>query len=153
MRSAIPVGLSALLLVGLGAGSVVAQDSPDRIDLPDGWRPEGVTVLDGTLYAGSLGDGAIWAIDPTTASATGQLFARAHVIRNSAGTITALRLDEALETATLIAELTHEDLDTPTTAALIGDDLWAINPRFGAPAVADTEYWITRLDSVTGAEG
>jgi DNA-binding beta-propeller fold protein YncE len=309
VRHMLPAGISGLLIVGLMAVPVAAQSDADRLDLPSGWRPEGVTALDGHIYAGSLGDGAIWIIDPGVPDSPGRLFApgepgrvtvgvdasadgqtiwaaggrtgeiRAYdvdtgewttwgngdsgflndvaatenavyvtdsfvpqllalpvisdeqrgpaapferipltgdleyidgafnvngivaapaglivvsstlgalfrvdpetgetfaidsgdvalrggdgleldgnllyVVRNSANTVTVLRLDEALTSATLVAELTHDDFDTPTTAALIGDDLWVVNARFGAPAGADTEFWLTRLDAAAGED-
>src|SRR4051812_3011915 len=37
---------------------------PDRIDLPDGWQPEGITTDKRHLYGGSLADGAIFVADP-----------------------------------------------------------------------------------------
>jgi hypothetical protein len=46
-----------------------------------------------------------------------------------------------------VAELSHDGFDTPTTAALIGDDLWVVNARFGGPTGAETEYWVTRVDA------
>jgi hypothetical protein len=63
-----------ILLLGLVMGlslvvapAVAAHDSdghhrlPSRIDLPDGWQPEGITAGRGaTFYVGSLADGAIW---------------------------------------------------------------------------------------------
>ena len=306
MRRHLPAAISGLLIVGLIAAPAVAQDEADRLDLPGGWRPEGVTALDGEIYAGSLGDGGIWVIDPGADDATGRLFApgaeghvtvgidaspdgrtiwaaggpsgevRAYdvatgeavtwsldgsgflndvaatddavyvtdsfvpvlhvlppltddavaggdadapvalplsgdiaytegdfnvngivaapgglivvhstlgalfrvdpetgetftidsgdvaltggdgleldgdtlyVMRNSANTVTVLRLDDGLTSASLVAELTDDDLDTPTTAALLGDDLWAVNARFGATATPETEYWLTRLDA------
>jgi sugar lactone lactonase YvrE len=36
------------------------HDLPDRVELPDGWRPEGITTDGRSLYVGSLVDGAIW---------------------------------------------------------------------------------------------
>jgi hypothetical protein len=42
------------------------HDRPDRIDLPDGWRPEGITTDGRQLYVGSLADGAILRADPRT---------------------------------------------------------------------------------------
>jgi sugar lactone lactonase YvrE len=39
---------------------------PDRINLPDGWQPEGITTDGKKLYVGSLVDGAIWKADPRT---------------------------------------------------------------------------------------
>lgn len=34
--------------------------APDRVDLPDGWQPEGITTDGRRLYVGSLAGGAIW---------------------------------------------------------------------------------------------
>jgi sugar lactone lactonase YvrE len=67
-----------LLLVPLVAGLVLATGAPaggapgaparpafpDRVDLPDGWAPEGITAGRGTsVYVGSLANGAIWRAD------------------------------------------------------------------------------------------
>ena len=41
----------------------------------------------------------------------------------------------------------------PTTLALLGDDLWAVNARFGTDPGPETEYWITRLDAIEGSDG
>ena len=58
--------IAALLALFLLAAPVAAHHSPPRdhfpprIDLPDGWRPEGITAGRGTTaYVGSLADGAI----------------------------------------------------------------------------------------------
>jgi hypothetical protein len=75
VRRVFPAGLSALFIVGLAALPVGAQDQADRLDLPGGWSPEGVTAIDGTLYAGSLGNGAIWTIDTAAEDIAGQRFA------------------------------------------------------------------------------
>ena len=53
---------SALLLVPAAA----AAQAPDRIDLPNGWAPEGITTDGSSLFVGSLADGAIWRGDPAT---------------------------------------------------------------------------------------
>ena len=39
---------------------------PDRIALPKGWQPEGITTDRRSLYVGSLADGGIWVIDAKT---------------------------------------------------------------------------------------
>jgi hypothetical protein len=43
-----------------------AHDLADRIDLPDGWRPEGITTDGRSLFVGSLANGAILRADPRT---------------------------------------------------------------------------------------
>lgn len=55
------------LTVAAGAAPVAAHESdnaarfPARIDLPNGWAPEGITAGRGTtVFVGSLVDGAIW---------------------------------------------------------------------------------------------
>jgi len=47
---------------------------PERIDLPRGWQPEGVTTDGHSLYVGSLKDGALWKGDPC--STRGRVLAR-----------------------------------------------------------------------------
>jgi hypothetical protein len=70
-------GAAVLLVVGAtpawGQAESPAAQSPapmaetaDRVDLPAGWSPEGITSLDGSLYVGSLADGAIWRVDAAT---------------------------------------------------------------------------------------
>ncbi len=52
--------LTLTMVVGTGAAAA-AGPFPARIDLPDGWMPEGITSGPGTtFYAGSLANGAIW---------------------------------------------------------------------------------------------
>jgi hypothetical protein len=59
---------------------------PARIDLPDGFQPEGIESQGGRLYAGSLATGAIWQADSRTgagrylvAGATGGSAAGLHI--------------------------------------------------------------------------
>lgn len=62
------------LLVAAGAAPVAAHDAehdsagfPARIDLPNGWAPEGITAGRGTtVFVGSLANGAIWKGDVRT---------------------------------------------------------------------------------------
>lgn len=307
MRRLIPAGIAGLLSIGLVAVPVAAQaEGLDRIELPDGWAPEGITTDGDLLFAGSLANGAIWQADPTTGegeilaaggegqiaagiehdaygrlwtaggptgmvrsydSTTGELLATypfeggflndvaatpeaiyitdsfvpqilviplgeagelpepeaatalplsgdleyvdgfnlngivaapaglvvvhsgkgelyrvdpatgvsalidtgevplsagdglelggdtLYVLRNSSNLVVALALDEAAETASFLGERTSDDYDVPTTLALVGDDLWAVNARFGTDVTPETAYWITRVDAVEGADG
>ena len=61
-RRALAALLALILLAVVGAAPVAARgpDLPTRIDLPDGFRPEGIESLGKWLYTGSLVDGAIW---------------------------------------------------------------------------------------------
>jgi sugar lactone lactonase YvrE len=58
MRRIVLAVAAAMLLIGLPAA---AATFPDRIDLPDGFAPEGITIGEGgTFYTGSLLDGSIY---------------------------------------------------------------------------------------------
>ena len=307
MRRALPATTIGLLTLGLVAAPVTAQDGElDRIDMPNGWAPEGITTDGTSLYAGSLADGSILQADPVTGatsvlvegadglvvagleyddygrlwaagattsevrvydadsgellasypfdggflndlaatadavyvsdsvvpqvavvplgedgalpapedtttlpitgdmeygdsfnangivatpvglvvvhSGLGQLYrvdptsgesslidtagveltagdgleldgSMLHVVRNRMNAIVILELDEALASATLVGEATSDDFDVPTTVARLGDDLWAVNARFGTEATPDTEYWMTRVDAPNGDDG
>lgn len=65
-RLVLLTALAATLMVGL-APVTSAANFPARIDLPDGFQPEGITTGAGNrIYVGSLADGAIWAGDART---------------------------------------------------------------------------------------
>ena len=68
------LGLSALILglVGTPASAATTSDTsasgtttkpvfPTRIELPNGFRPEGIAIKGSTAYFGSLADGDIYA--------------------------------------------------------------------------------------------
>jgi hypothetical protein len=64
---ALTLTLALTLCLSLAAGAVAAASFPERIDLPDGWQPEGITDGPGTtVFVGSLADGAIWSGDVRT---------------------------------------------------------------------------------------
>lgn len=55
------MALSITLVPTAGAHGGDRPDLPARIDLPDGWQPEGITsAFRSRLYVGSLANGAIW---------------------------------------------------------------------------------------------
>lgn len=62
MKRRLATILAIVLLLVTAAGPVAADHRfPARIDLPDGWAPEGITAGRGTtVYVGSLANGAIW---------------------------------------------------------------------------------------------
>ena len=70
-----------------------------------------------------------------------------YVVRNRLNQVAVFELDEGVTTATLTTELTSDDLDVPTTAALVGADLWAVNARDFGQGGPEVEYWITRLET------
>jgi len=60
------LAVTALLVVAAGP-AVAAAPGPNRIDLPNGWSPEGITAGPGsTVYVGSLANGAIYQADVRT---------------------------------------------------------------------------------------
>ena len=60
MLIALGLGLSLALAPAVVAHEASTADVPARIDLPNGWQPEGIASWGKWLYAGSLKDGAIW---------------------------------------------------------------------------------------------
>jgi hypothetical protein len=63
------VVIAALGLVtgAMQPAAAQTQSFPPRIDLPNGWQPEGITTGRGTtVYVGSLANGAIWRGDVRT---------------------------------------------------------------------------------------
>jgi hypothetical protein len=70
IRSILRLLAVALLGLALGApltGTAQAQPFPDRIDLPNGFQPEGITIgRQATAYLGSLADGDIIAVNLRT---------------------------------------------------------------------------------------
>ena len=69
MRQRLVALSAALLAVLLVAAPVSAHPLPKRIDLPDGWSPEGITKgRNLTAYVGSLADGAIAKVNLRTGS-------------------------------------------------------------------------------------
>jgi hypothetical protein len=59
--------IGAVLVLGVIAVPVTAaRPLPTRIDLPDGFQPEGIESWGRYLYAGSLADGSIWRADART---------------------------------------------------------------------------------------
>jgi sugar lactone lactonase YvrE len=65
--------LVALTASGALVPAAVAQ-APTRINLPDGWQPEGIASSGSTLFVGSIPTGAVYRINSRTG--TGQVFVR-----------------------------------------------------------------------------
>jgi hypothetical protein len=71
-----PLALVATLLPSAHAGpTITTRAQPvDRIELPDGWQPEGITTDGDRLYVGSLANGALYRANPLTGR--GRILAR-----------------------------------------------------------------------------
>lgn len=70
-----------------------------------------------------------------------------YVVRNQLNEIAVVDLGPRLRRGTVVAHLTDDDFDIPTTVALLGDSLYAVNARFGTAGPQPAEYWITRIDA------
>jgi outer membrane protein assembly factor BamB len=72
LRRGVGIAAAVLLVAATVSGAPAEADhghgghdnGPDRIDLPDGWQPEGITTDGRHLFGGSLADGAIFEADP-----------------------------------------------------------------------------------------
>lgn len=159
--------LPQILVIPLGEdGSLPEPDQTEvlpisgDLEYSDGFNVNGIVATPAGLVVVHSASGELFLVDPATGESTridigaatltagdgleldGQTL---FVVRNQLDLVAVLALDEGATTATQLAELSSDELDVPTTAALVGADLWAVNARFGAEATPDTAYWITRL--------
>jgi outer membrane protein assembly factor BamB len=132
------------------------------LEYGEGFNVNGIVATPAGLVVVHTGSGELFRVDPATGESaridTGTTTLTAgdgleldgetlYVVRNQLNQVAVLKLDEGVTSANLEAELTSDDLDVPTTAAINGSDLWAVNARFGTEATPETGYWITRLDT------
>jgi sugar lactone lactonase YvrE len=75
--------ITAMTPLQASAGTDALQGQPDRIELPNGWQPEGITTDGRNLYVGSLVDGAIWRA--STKTGAGRILAPGATGRVAAG--------------------------------------------------------------------
>jgi sugar lactone lactonase YvrE len=67
MRRVATIAAFVLLALALPLAGSGADSFPERIDLPDGWQPEGIAIGRGnSVYAGSRATGAVWKGDLRT---------------------------------------------------------------------------------------
>jgi hypothetical protein len=152
----IPIGADGALPDPSAATSLPLTG--ELVYLEDAFNANGIVSAPGGLIVVQSATGGLFRIDPatgeTTAIDTGaadltfgdglELSDRTlYVSRNQAEVIASLELDEALTSATPLAEATSAGLDIPTTLALAGEDLWIVNARFGTEATPETEYWLS----------
>jgi hypothetical protein len=114
-------GAAAGLLLALTVAPPVADagpvgdSGPDRIDLPNGWRPEGITTDRRKLYIGSLADGAIWVADPRTGD--GEVLAAGAPGRMAVGVDHDRRRDVLWVAGGTTGEVRAQDADTGAVLA------------------------------------
>ncbi|WP_148571704.1 superoxide dismutase [Nocardioides caldifontis] len=125
-----------------------------------GFNLNGIVASKGRLLAVQSNTGRLFRIDPAsgrtfrvrtggyplTAGDGMELDGRLlHVVRNQLDLVATLELSPRLRHARLVAEQSSSDFDVPTTVALVGHSLWAVNARFGNPDPENARYWLTRV--------
>lgn len=154
--------------VNLGPAGRPSGD-PDTIPLTGDWQQvagfnaNGIAATpDGkTLLVINSTTGLLYSVDPATGEATevdtggtnltqgdGILLQgkTLYVVRNRSNEIVELRMSPDFLSATYVATLTDPDFDVPTTIAMQGSRLYAVNARFTAPPSPTTEHDIVLVD-------
>jgi hypothetical protein len=68
-----------------------------------------------------------------------------YVVQNFLNRIAVVDLAPDLTSGVISEYLTAPGLDVPTTAALFGSSLYAVNARFGVPLTAETQYHVVKV--------
>jgi sugar lactone lactonase YvrE len=69
-----------------------------------------------------------------------------YVVQNRLNRVAVVRLRQDLSSGTITGHLTDPDLDVPTTIAVFGKALSAVNARFGVPNPATQPFSVVRLE-------
>jgi sugar lactone lactonase YvrE len=140
----------------------VARTQPLTGDLQyeAGFNLNGIVASHGRLLAVQSNTGMLFRIHPgtgrtRTVDLDGVLLTNGdgleldrdllYVVRNQDNEIAVVDLGRHLGGGEVFARLTDSDFDVPTTVALVGHSLWAVNARFGTDPTPRTSYWVTRL--------
>lgn len=157
-----------LYRVALGPGGVPLDD-PDTIPLTGHWTqvpgfnangiaatPDGRTLLvinstTGLLYSVDLATGEATEVDTggTNLTQGDGILLRGrtlYVVRNRSNEIVELKMSSDFLSATHVDTLTDPDFDVPTTIAMQGSRLYAVNARFTTPPSPTTEHDIVLVD-------
>ena len=68
-----------------------------------------------------------------------------YVVRNRLNQIAVIELAPDLNSGEVVETITNPNFDVPTTVAIFGNALYAVNARFTTPPGPDTEYSIVRV--------
>jgi hypothetical protein len=157
-------GIQQLLIVPLGQGGSLpdpedafAMEITGDFVYTAGFNANGIESFGGWLLVPKSNTGELYAIDPDTGVSTEILPAgsvtnadglllvgnKLYVVRNFLNLIDVWQIRGA--SLVKIDTLTSPTFDIPTTVALAGGSLWAVNARFTTPPTPDTPYWITQL--------
>ena len=157
-----------LYRVALGPGGTPTGDV-ETIPLTGDWQQvpgfnaNGIAATPdgGTLLVINSSTGILYNVDPASGEAVavdtgGTLLTQGdgillrgttlYVVRNRSNEIVELRMSPDFLSATAVDTLTDPDFSVPTTIALQGSRLYAVNARFGTPPTPDTEYDIVLVD-------
>ncbi len=103
----------------------------------------------GELYAVDPATGVADAIDLGGATVNGDGLVLAgrtlYAVEGSKNQITEVALAPGFGSGTVTGALVSPAYDVPTTAARIGNDLYAVNAKFGTPPLPTTPYEIVRV--------
>lgn len=159
-----------LYRVALGPGGVPTGDV-ETISLTGDWQQvagfnaNGIAATPdgGTLIVVNSSTGTLYNVDPTTGVAVavdtgGTLLTQGdgilllgttlYVVRNASNEVVELRMSPDFLSATFVDTLTDPDFDVPTTIAMQGSRLYAVNARFSTPPTPDTRYDIVLVDGL-----
>lgn len=127
-----------------------------------GFNANGIVAKNGYLLVVQSNTGKLFRVDPATGEAQAVDLGGAtltngdgleldgdvlYAVRNRLNQVAVLELADDLTSAEQVATLTSGDYDVPTTVAVVGDSLWAVNARFGNPAPETAQYWMTRVEA------
>jgi sugar lactone lactonase YvrE len=142
--------------------SETIQLSGDYLFTPGAFNANGIAATpDGkTLIIVNSVDGALYNVDPLTGNATlidldGEAVPAGdgillqgktlYVVQNQLNQIAVVQLSPDLTSGTIVDTITSANFRVPTTIALFGSSLYAVNARFGTPPTPDTEYEVVRV--------
>lgn len=117
--------------------------------------PDGKTLLivnstSGILYNVDPMTGEAVAVDADTSLTQGDgILLRGktlYVVRNRSNEVVELRMSSDFLSATHVATMTDPDFNVPTTIAMHGSRLYAVNAKFGDPPGPTTEHEIVLVD-------
>jgi sugar lactone lactonase YvrE len=133
--------------------------SGDFVQAPEVNNANGIVSAHGWLLVIQSNTGKLLRVDPATGRASevdlgGATLTRGdgleldgrtlYVVRNRDNLVAVVELSCDLDGGQVVDEI-RGDVDVPTTAALVGGDLWVVNARFGVAEPATQSYWMTRL--------
>jgi sugar lactone lactonase YvrE len=131
-------------------------------EMAEGFNANGIVATpDGQwLIIVQSATGTLFRVDPATGEATaidlgGEMMTNGdglllegqtlYVVQNRMNQIAVIDMGPDHLSGTVTETLTDPDFDVPTTLAMYGDYLYAVNARFGTEATESTEYQVIRL--------